>query len=557
MAKDLNAIIQNLRTDLSDIAETEWTATELERSVERAVSDLSRFIPRELIFDLTLTSDIIEDKVMIDLGNYIGEEDGMDGFIRVVKVEFPTNQVPQVFCSFDIFANILIITGFGESEGQDTLSNQEIRIYYDSPHVMPEDDEPGTIPVFLENTVILAASAYAMFQRALHYNHQASADFDTAKLRLASMAASHATISGVLDDVKKYLNNNSNADAAGILAKITTDIEGLRTAIVNAQDAANSELDGGALGDAGNHIGLGADALLKVTTYLETNASNENAKGLLTRITTDAASLRTAISDAVDALNTYLDAVADDLTAADNARANYMGDTANYVDGGTAPDIKKYLDDGDAHLNKLADGGEGQAVPLAYVQYSRAVRDALVSPHETDRDMLARNATTRTNAAMIYAQEAAQRLSNLRSYIEQATAWGSIARGFVEEASQRVAMASQIINRENTVVNRAVGYVNEAESRLSNLRSYIEQSVGYINIASTFVRDVESRLVDMNTYIQEAAHYESIATANILLADKFKEHAIERRNEAWSIWKDRKQYIGDFAGSSVRQMPSY
>ena len=59
MAKDLIAFLQNLRTDLSDIAETEWTATELERSVERAVSDLSRFVPRELIFELTLTSDII------------------------------------------------------------------------------------------------------------------------------------------------------------------------------------------------------------------------------------------------------------------------------------------------------------------------------------------------------------------------------------------------------------------------------------------------------------------------------------------------------------------
>jgi hypothetical protein len=421
MAKDLTAFLINLRTDLSDVAEEEWEATELERAVERAVSDLSRFVPRELIFDLTLTSAIIEDKVMIDLSDYINEDDGMEELIRVQKVEFPTNRVPQVFCNFDIFAKMLMITGFGEAEGQTELgAGQEIRIYYDSPHVMPEDDESGTIPVFLENTVILAAAAYALFQRALNYIKQAGTDFASA-----------------------------------------------RTALTSA-----------------------ATALAKVTTYLEDN-TNEDSKYWLTKITTDIAGLRTAILTSLDACNTYLDAVAGDLTAADAVKNDYMG-TTNYLDGGSAPDVKKYLDDGDAHLNKIADGGEQQAVPLAYARYAETTRGALIAVFEEDRRFLAQNATNRTNAAMIFAQEAAQRLSNLRSYIEQAGAWGRIAAGFIAEAEQRLA---------------------------------------------------------------DSIQYANIANYNMQLADRFREQAVERRNEAWSIWRDRTQWIGDFSGSSVRQMP--
>lgn len=416
--KTLNTLLSDLRTDLSDIPQTEWEAIELERAIERAIADLSRFLPRELIFDLTLTSTIIENSFTIDLDDYINEEDGMEELIRVHRVEYPANESPQKFCQFEIFAHHLTITGMGEASGQETLAEGSVlRIYYDSPHAMPEDEDAGTCPAFLDNTVLLASAAYALFQRALHFLHLADDDFTSA-----------------------------------------------RTALTNA-----------------------ATALAKVSTYLEDN-SNEDAKGWLTKITTDIADLRTAINTALDAVNTYLDAVADDLTAADAAD----GYLADYVAGSSAPASKKYLGNGDAHLNKIADGGEGQTVPLAYRQYAEAVKSTITNPYERNRELLGQNATFRTNAAMIYAQESAQRLSNLRSYIEQADGWTGIARGFVNEAEQRLADSMQ---------------------------------------------------------------YTNLANQNITIADKLKEQATERRNEAWTIWRDRTQYIGDFAASSIRQMP--
>ena len=418
--KDLTQALIDLRVDLGDVAETEWEAADLERAIERALSDLSRFLPREQIFDLTLSSTNISDKVMVDLSDYIDADDGMVGFIRVHRIEYPTGNVPQTFVSFDTFANMLIITGLEESTGQEQLSaGKTLRIYYDAPHVMPEDDEPGTCPIFLENTWILAASAYALFQKALDYIHQANASF---------------TLAG--------------------------------TALTNA-----------------------ATALAKVATYLENN-TNEDSKYWLTKITTDIANLRTATITSLDALNTYLDAVAADLTAAD-AAYDYL---ASYVTGSTAPGVAKYLGDGDAYLNAIADGGEGQEVPHAYRQYAQTVADGMVAPLQRHRELLAQNATSRTNAAMIYAQEAAQRLSNLRSYIEQADGWGTIAQRFIAEAEQRLA---------------------------------------------------------------DSIQYNNVANSNMTMAKEMRDQATARRDEAWSIWRDRKQYIGDFSQAPVRQMPQY
>jgi len=418
--KDETQIVYDMRVDLGDVAETEWDTVDLVRAYERAVADLSRFLPRELTYDIDLGDATIEEDVRIDLDDYIDADGGMEDVIRINRVEYPTDQVPQHFVSFDYYDHKLTITGGVESDEQPYLNTSySLRIYYDSPHVVADDDEPGTCPAFLDNTVLLAASAYAMFQKAMDYISDANANY---------------TLAG--------------------------------TALTNA-----------------------GTALAKVATYLEDNSS-EDSKYWLTKITTDIAGLRTATLTALDAMNSYLDSVATDISDIGTAWTACV----DYVTGATAPAVKKYLDDGDAYLNTIADGGEGQEVPHAYRQYAQTVADGIVSPYVNYMSILAQKGTQRTNAAMIYAQEAAQRLSNLRSYIEQADAWGMIAQRFIVEAEQRLA-----------------------------------DSVQYTNVADNQKN----------------------------MAAELRQQAIERRNEAWSIWRDRTQYIGDFSQTPVRQMPQY
>jgi len=415
MSRTMTKLVSDLRTDLGDVGTTEriWSQDELERSINRAISDLSRYLPDEATTDITLTALLIKDKVSLDIST-------LAGLIRVRRIEYPTGQVPQSFCQYDIFGDYLYIVGMGEGSGQESLSiGQKLRIYYDTYHTIPTPTAAGSIPPFLEDTVLQAAAAYSLFQRAVKLGHVVKEDIDAAR----------------------------------------------------------------------SALGAASTALNKVATYLENN-TGEDAKGWLTKITTDIASLRTAITTSLDALNTYLDAVAGDATAADGIRNSYIG-TVNYVDGASAPSIKKYLTDAATSLANVNAGGEGQEVPNTYRSFSQTTRDGLVAAHERDREFLAGNATLRTNAAMIYAQESAQRLSNLRSYIEQAEAWGRIASGFVAEAQQRIA---------------------------------------------------------------DAAQYISVISGGLALMERIHNEATDRRNEVWSIWRDRTQLIGDFAQASMRQM---
>ncbi len=356
--------------------------------------------------------------------------------IRVQRVEYPVGDIPQTFITGDTFGRYFVATGSGESGRQvQWAEDRQFRVYYDARHQPPGEYAPSTAPGFLEDTVLLAAGAYALYILALKNEHQAATDLTTSRTALGSANTGHTALGTALTNLKKYLDNNSEADAAGILKDITDDVVELRTKIITAQDLINSEVD----------------------------------------------------------------AAVTDLASATSARANYMGNTANYVDGGTAPDIKKYLDDGDAILNTQAVGGEGTSVPLSYAEYARAVKDALVAAHERDREFYVQNATARTNAAMAAANEVAQRLSHLRSYIEQAAAYTAIANTFATEAA-----------------HRAAGIVS---------------------------------------YLQEAAQYAEAANSDMALSDRFRTEADGRRNEVFSIWRDRKQYIGDFTASSVRQYP--
>ena len=357
--------------------------------------------------------------------------------IRVDRVEYPVGDIPQSFVQHDIWGDILSIAGGAEQEEQSSMAeDKHIRVYYSAEHQPPTDYSPGSAPEFLDNTVILAASAYALFTYALKQEIAAESQLSTSSTRLFSANAAHALLATALTNVKKYLDNNSDIDAAGILVQITTDI----------------------------------------------------------------AALRTAIGTALDMADAYLDAVAGDVTNADTVRASYIG-TTDYVDGGTEPDIKAYLESGDALLNTVAVGGESTEVPEAYRRYAETVKSALVGSFENDRAAYLQNATNRTNAALAYVQEAAQ--------------------------------------------------------RLSNLRSYMEQSASYATIASLFAREAEARIAEVGAYLRAASTYIETAAGCMAMADRFRAEAIERRNEAWSIWRDRKQYIGDYTQSSMKQLPSY
>jgi len=357
--------------------------------------------------------------------------------IRVQRVEYPIGQIPQCFVQGDTFGKYYVVTGMGESEEQRQMAeDQQYRIYYDAKHQVAGEYSPGTEPSFLTDTVLMAAAAYALYIYALKQEHQAATDIASARTALGNATGTHSALGLLLTDMKKYLDDNEGEDAAGMMSDITGDAENLRTAII---EAANQ-------------------------------------------------------------VNTYLDSVATELTDASDVRKKYIN-TTDYVAGDTEPDILAYLKAGDALLNTVAAGGEGTEVMESYRRYAETVKSALVGAYENDRAMYVQSATARTNAAMVFAQEVAQRISYLRTFIERAAS--------------------------------------------------------HVAVVNTFGIAAGHRLSQVVSYLQQASQYIGAAATDTALADRFRAEADERRNEVYNIWRDRKQYIGDFTAGSMRQMPDY
>lgn len=493
-SRKLPQMIADMRVDLgdTDVDNRRFTSDELVRGLRRSVSDFSRFLPKDSIYEKTLIftiegevwaspadlstwvslankpiqwntesvysatgakcernvdyyMDYISGKIQAISGGLIGVSESctisytidqvnidvsvLTDLIRIDRVVYPVGTVPVSNVSHELYGTILTIVGGAEDEGQSYLTEfNNLAIYYSAEHTMPTESDAGSYPSFLEDTVLLAACAYALFGLAVKTGHLAKDDIDAAEIAITELSDN-------LAKVEYWLENNT--------------------------------------GDVG-----------------------EDTAHWLKKITTDAASLRTAANTALDALKAYIDKVGQattgDLDKADAAKEIYMGSTANYVDGAVDPSVKKYLTDGDNTLDDLSIGGEGQEVPTAFANYARVTSEGLVPTLQRHRQFLQENAGYRIQAAAIYEREVGQRLSNLRSYIEQSQGYRDIALTYIQTAAQK---ASEVTNWFYTVEKL------------------------------------------------------------IALAEKYKADAVERRDEAWAIWRDRGQYIGNYTSSSVHQMP--
>ncbi len=377
----------------------------------------------------------------------------LDDFIRVFRVEYPAGEIPQSFCTFDLYGRFLTITGRGESTEQQSMSEgKQVRVYYEAAHHPPTDYAPGSIPEFLENTVIMAAGAYALFVYSLKCTHQALTDLTTARAAIAAAESAQAGLAAILTAISAATTAGSTALAG---------IDAIATA--------------------------GAAALASVASY-----------------TGD-------VETALNAANAYLDAVAEDLTAADTVAASYIGAT-NYVAGGSAqPDIKKSIVDGAALINTITEGGENERTPEIYATYATAIKNALVAAFEQHRSFYQQDATARTNAALGFVQEASQRVSLIRSLVEEGNAYAAIGQVLANEGD------------------------------------------AYATIGQVLVGKANALLSQLAAYLQEATASTEAAAGDLTMADKFRTEGINRRDEVWSIWRDRKEYIGDFSSSAMNQ----
>jgi len=280
-------------------------------------------------------------------------------FLKVERIEHPVGHDPAVYVTPEYLGNNLIyLKGSEVSLGEQDHS----RLLYAKPWIAPGNESDGNYPEHLDDVVIIGACGQALLIKAEKYVQQAISEIELTNAAADSMATPLADINTALDRVYTYLANNTNDDAAAILANITDDVAELRTAIETA-------------------------------------------------------------------LDTY----------------------ATYVTGAVAPGANYYLSTGDDKITTINDADR---VAENYADYARAALQIF-------QTLIA---------------EATTRLSNLRSYIEEAAEWRQIGETFVAEATQRV---------------------NEVYAWAAQADRYVATSNQYLAIASRYLASGQSKINEM------------------------------------------------------------
>lgn len=253
-----------LRTELRDPSAL-WSNTEIDRAIVKAVADIDRVFPleafKEITFKYAITAeswtaaatagtwvqlankpitwaseavkdatgavctrdtdysmDYISGKITHISGGKISNAEvctisyskskiAIDvsalSIIRIQRVEYPYGQVPQMFSSYDFFADMLWLTGV-ESEQQANLTEKKhIVIMYLTKNTAPTADAVGSYPRHLDEIVAKGAAAYCCFIKALQYEHAAATAQGSISHSLTGTALGNA--SGMLGKIEAYL----------------------------------------------------------------------------------------------------------------------------------------------------------------------------------------------------------------------------------------------------------------------------------------------------------------------------------------------------------------
>lgn len=438
-----------MRTELSDAA-TFWSDGELDRGVEKAEHILNRLIPKRTVVETTIGAKVTDETLAIATNtgtttykpikyhtdvltstdgatsytrdtnytiNYItgviteitGLADGdyyidyelnpqmldvsslISNLVKIVRIEYPVGQIPASYVPNWEYIDGYILFGADVS----LTSKSHIRIFYDTVWTAAAASTDGEYPDHLSNAVIIGACGQALLLKAEKYVQSS----------ITAVAAANTAISSM----------------ATPLADINTALDAITTPLTDAETALDA-----------------------VILYLSNN-TNDDAAAILANVTDDIAELRTAIETALDKSSTYL------------------------TNATTPPSAHDYLVDGDDFLNVLT---HQENVAANYIEYSRA--------------------SMQLYAGLI--QEAATRLSNLRSYIEESQGWVNIANGFNTEASQRISIA-------NANIAAAEVRVQEISAWAVEVDKYISVSQNYLEVAGRYLASGQSKINEYYTML--------------------------------------------------------
>ncbi len=142
---DLATMVTRVRRDLKDedSQNYQWTDDEIERHIERALSEFSQYLPLD---QQTLKATTPDDR-NIDISS-------LADVVKITTVEYPIGEYPAKYNRFSLWGDILTIHCATTPDGSNC------NIYWGTMHTL--DGSSSTIPTKWEELVAIGAAGFAL-----------------------------------------------------------------------------------------------------------------------------------------------------------------------------------------------------------------------------------------------------------------------------------------------------------------------------------------------------------------------------------------------------------
>jgi len=125
---------------------------------------------------------------------------------RITRVQYPVDIVPQKFVSFGIWSDFLIVSSKQVGTSQEEMIDKEhVAFYFEGRQRPPTARYPGSLSDVMDEVVSIGSAAYALFTKAVQYQHQAVTDFASVRTLLGT-TISHTKLGTALDAINTALD---------------------------------------------------------------------------------------------------------------------------------------------------------------------------------------------------------------------------------------------------------------------------------------------------------------------------------------------------------------
>jgi hypothetical protein len=528
----LSDAISRMRIDLADTGSTQiLTDDSYARAIGKAVSDLSRFLPLDKVIEYTIDIEVSNEAWTADTtaGNYTTlAYPAIKPDSEVVKNSSSVTMTRDTDYTIDyINGKITWISGGSITTGMScTITYTRVSYIIDISDILdelisinmveyPVGNAPQTFVSSQQRNDLLFITAGEGSQAHLtdfshiviYYKAKHTMPTETAEGSYPSFLDDTIILAAdayILLELATKHEHQAVTDIASsrtelglttaVHTLISTALGKVTTHMADAKtalDAANTALDAVSFADVSTYLGYAVTAL---TAAASNSALGGTAlSGADIGAATTALAAAKAVSDAI--LTTSIDK---DTTGAE-----------------------AYLDTGDANITA---NNTGKDVAENFANFAQ---------------VRANIAAARVQVVNGLVGEAQTRVDSMRTLVETGNGYSQVAVAYVNEASQHIASAQAIIASQQAAIEHASGYANEANGRYS--------------IALAFINEATAELYQIDRYLAEATAYQQSVTQELAIAARFRDEAADRRNEAWTIWRDPSQISPMYNMSSYSQ----